>query len=81
MQTPCKPQLAPTAFELFAADRQLDTAPAVFPDSTRIYADMRTQTAFEFWNAGAASLARMLMESALETEALREKIRELAEGT
>ena len=52
--------------------------PPVFPDSTRIYADMKTQTAFEFWNAGAAHLARMLTESTIETEALRERIRKLA---
>ena len=70
--------LVPTPFELLAAECQLDIAPAVFPDKDRVYADMRTQTAFEFWNAGGANLARALTESTLETEALREKIRELA---
>jgi hypothetical protein len=71
-------RVAPTPFELFAVDRQLDTAPAVFPDSTRVYADMHTQTAFECWNAGAAQLARTLTESTLDTEALREKIQKHA---
>ena len=72
------PRLAPSPFEQFAAERQLDIAPAVFPDSTRVYADMRTQTAFECWNGGAAHLARALTESTFETEALRERIRKLA---
>jgi hypothetical protein len=71
-------KLAPTHFGEFAATRQLDTAPAVLPDSTCVYADMRTQTAFEFWNAGAAHFARVLTESTFDTPALREKIRELA---
>jgi hypothetical protein len=44
---------------------------------TRVYADMRTQTAFECGTAGA-HLARMLLESTLETPALCQKIRELA---
>jgi len=70
--------LAPTPFELFAADRGHDIARAVLPDSKRVYADRYTQELFETWNAGAAYPARMLTESTVETPALREKIRELA---
>lgn len=48
------------------------------PTDIRIYADVRTQNAFDAWQAGASSVARMLTESTVNTPALREKIRELA---
>lgn len=71
-------QLAPSPFEQFAADKGYDLTPAVSPTDLRIYADARTQEAYEIWQAGAASVARMLTESTLDTPALREKIRALA---
>jgi hypothetical protein len=38
----------------------------------------KTQEAFDAWNAGAFRFARMLMESTIEMEPFREKIRILA---
>lgn len=70
--------VAPSAFELWASANGYDTAPAVLPVADRIYADQQTQAAFDAWKAGAAATARMLTESTLDTEALREKIQELA---
>jgi hypothetical protein len=70
--------LAPSAFEVWAAREGYDIARAMSPSPNRMYADRQTQAASDAWNAGAKSLARMLTESTLETEALREKIRELA---
>jgi hypothetical protein len=70
--------LAPSAFERWAADYRLDLAPAVVPTATRVYADLATQVLFEAWSAGAASVARTLTESTLETPALRERIRAYA---
>jgi hypothetical protein len=55
-----------------------DIFPAVVPTANRTYADRQTQAAFDAWNAGVQSLARMLTESTLETQALREHIRKLA---
>ncbi len=49
-------------FAQFAIDRQYNVAPAVLPAPDRIYADRHTQEAFEIWNAGAASVARILTE-------------------
>jgi hypothetical protein len=69
---------APSPFELWAADNQYDIAPAALPAPDRVYADRETQAAFDAWNAGAQNLARMLTESTLETEWLREKILQLA---
>jgi hypothetical protein len=43
----------------------------VFPSDIRSYADRQTQAVFEAWNGGARSLAKLLTESTLETEALR----------
>ena len=43
-----------------------------------IYADRETQLVFDAFNAGARSVARMLTESTLETQAFREKLLELA---
>ncbi len=69
---------APSPFELFAADRQYDLAPAVVPAPDRVYADRQTQAAYEMWQHGAATVARMVAESTLDTPALREKILALA---
>lgn len=44
----------------------------------RVYADRETHAAFGSFNAGARSVARMVIESTLETDALREKLLELA---
>jgi len=52
--------------------------PRVSPDSLRVYADRGTQDAFDIWNAGAAHVARMVTESALEIEALRDKLKAIA---
>jgi hypothetical protein len=71
-------KIAPSAFELWAAENQYNIASAVFPVADCVYADRHTQAAFDAWNAGAASGSRMLTESTLETEAFREKIRQLA---
>jgi hypothetical protein len=65
-------------FEDWAKDHGYNTAPAVLPAANRVYADRDTQAAFDAWNAGAASVARMITESTLETEALREKLLKLA---
>lgn len=73
--------LVSTPFEQFATDRKYDITPAVSPCSIRIYADARTQEAYEIWRDGAASLARILTDSTLDTPALREKIRKLAESS
>ena len=67
-------RLISSPFEQTAIALGYDIAPAVSPISTRIYADLQTQTAFDMWNAGAAHVARMITESTLETEALREKL-------
>jgi hypothetical protein len=50
----------------------------VLPAQDRLYADRQTQAPFDSWTAGAESVARALTESTLETEPLRERIRELA---
>jgi site-specific recombinase len=60
-------KLAPTIFEQFASERGHDIAPAVLPAPDRVYADRQTQELFETWNAGAATLARTLMESTFES--------------
>jgi hypothetical protein len=70
--------VAPSLFEQFATDEQYNIAPAVVPAENRVYADRSTQAAFDAFNAGAASVARMFFDSTFETEAFREKMRELA---
>jgi hypothetical protein len=69
--------VAPSAFELWAYGKGYDMAPAVLPVADRIYADRQIQAAFDAWKAGSANTARMLTESTLETEALRERIHSL----
>ena len=73
------PKLRATAFEQFAVDRST-TSLAVHPSGIRVFADSRTQEILEAYRAGAASAARMFTESNLDTEALREKIRDLADS-
>jgi hypothetical protein len=70
--------LAPSPFEQWAASRGYDTARAVSPCELRSYANSHTQDAFNAWNGGEQNLARMLTESTLETEALRERIKAIA---
>ena len=70
--------LAPSPFELFAASLGYDVAPAVSPSDIRQYADKLTQEAFDAWNAGACYVAGIVTESTLETRALVERVRELA---
>jgi len=68
----------PSPFEVWAAREGYDTAPAVVPSPIRQYADRSTQEAYEAWQAGAAHVASMVMESDWETEALRDKLKALA---
>jgi hypothetical protein len=70
--------LAPSPFELWAHVNGYNTAPAVASSDLRTYADRDTQAAFEAWNAGAAHVARMVTQTTLETEALREKLLAIA---
>jgi hypothetical protein len=66
--------LAPSPFEVWAKREGYDTAPAVVPCPIRQYADRATQEAFRVWKASAANTARMVTETTLDTEALREKL-------
>jgi hypothetical protein len=68
----------PSAFERWATANQFDIAPAVLPAPDRVYADRNTQAVYEAWMAGGAHVVGMLMEATFETEAFREKMRELA---
>ena len=68
----------PSPFEVLAKSKGYDLAPAISPIPTRTYADRATQDAFDMWNAGAGYVERMVTESTIETEALREKIQALA---
>jgi|HubBroStandDraft_3_1064219.scaffolds.fasta_scaffold896657_2 hypothetical protein len=70
--------LAASPFEVWAAREGYNIAPAASPCPLRSYADSNTQKALEAWNGGAGYVARMVTESTLETEALREKIQALA---
>ena len=67
-------KLIDAPFEVWAKREGYDIAPAVSPTAIRKYADRDAQAAFDAWNAGAAGVARILTESTLETEALREKL-------
>jgi hypothetical protein len=68
----------PNTFERWVTDNLCDITTAVLPAENRVYADPQTQAAFDAWNVGAASVARVLTECAVDTPALRERIRELA---
>jgi hypothetical protein len=70
--------LISSPFEQWASDRGYDLTPAVSPSDIRQYADRDTKAAFDAWTAGAQSVARMVTESTLETEALREKLLAIA---
>ena len=70
--------LAPSPFEVWAAREGYDTAPAVVPTDIRTYADRDTQAAYEAYKAGAADTARVVTDSTLETEPLREKLLAIA---
>jgi hypothetical protein len=72
-------KLIDTPFDVWAKREGYDIAPAVSPLPARTYADRDTQAVFDAWNSGAASVARMLIESTLETDALRELIRKLTD--
>jgi hypothetical protein len=50
----------------------------VVPAENRTYADRQTQAAYEAYRAGTAEFARLITESKLETQALRDKVRALA---
>ena len=71
-------RLVSSPFEQWAHENGYNTSPAVSPAPTRVYADSQTQAAFDAWDAGAADVARMVTESTLETEALREKLLAIA---
>ncbi len=66
--------LALSPFEIWAKREGYNIAPAVLPAENRIYAERDTQAAFDAWNGCGRYFARMLTESTLETEALREKL-------
>jgi hypothetical protein len=70
--------LAQSPFDVWATREGYDTAPAEVPCPLRQYADIVTQKAFEAYQAGAADTARLVTQSTLETEALREKLKALA---
>jgi hypothetical protein len=59
--------LAPSPFEQWAASHGYDISPTVLPGAICQYVDRDTQAAFEAWNAGAQSVAKMITESTLET--------------
>lgn len=66
--------LIPTPLERFVAARGYDLTPALLPTADRVYADARTQEAYEIWTAGAQWVACMVTQSIIETEAMREKL-------
>jgi hypothetical protein len=72
-------KLISSPFDEWAPRHGYDIAPAVSPTDIRKYADRDTQAAFDAWNAGAVSVARIVTESTLETDALRERINSLTE--
>jgi hypothetical protein len=70
--------LVRSPFEQHAVSEGYNLTPAVSPIPTRIYADRRTQEAFDDFQAGARALYRMLDESTFQTPALLQNIRRLA---
>ncbi len=72
--------LAPFPFERWAKDHGYDAVPAVLPAPNRTYADRDAQAVFDAWNARGSHFARMLTESTLETEALRDRRRNSSVG-
>ena len=71
--------IAPTPFEQWASAQGYNITPAVSPCAARAYADSRTQEVFEAWSASAAHFARMITDSTIETPALIEKVRGMAD--
>jgi hypothetical protein len=69
--------LAPSPHKIGTSVNGYNTAPAVSPIATCIYANRDTK-AYEAWNAEAAHVARIVTESTLETEALREQLLAIA---
>jgi hypothetical protein len=67
--------VAPFPFQVWAVREGYDIASALLPAANRTYADRQTQAAFDAFNAGAMSVAVMVTESTIETEALRERIK------
>jgi hypothetical protein len=70
--------LVTSPFTRWAEAYGYNITPAVAQSDLRTYADRDTQAAYEAWNAGAANVARMVTESTLETEVLREKLLAIA---
>jgi len=70
--------LAPTPFDIWAEDNGYDITRAVSPCELRAYADRSTQEAFKAYKAGQREVARMVTESTIETDALRDRLLELA---
>jgi hypothetical protein len=70
--------IALSPFEVWAAREGYDAAPAVVPTDIRKYADRDTQAAYEAYKAGAADSVRMVTESTLNTEALRQELLAIA---
>ena len=62
--------LIPTAFEQWASTQQYDLARVVNPDTKRLYADLRTQDAYDAWIAGAAHIAKGIIGGIIEDEVL-----------
>jgi hypothetical protein len=73
-----KLKLAPSPFEAWEIREGYDIAPAVLPAANRTYADRQTQVVYEAYKACAADTARIVTQSTLETEALREKLTAIA---
>jgi hypothetical protein len=71
-------QIVSSPFQQWAAEQGYDLTPAKPPDEHRIYHALRTQDVYAAWRGGAAYIVRMLTESMLNTEALREKLFEFA---
>jgi len=71
------PTPAPSSFEVWAQQNSYNIAPAVCPSDIRTYADRETQTAYAAWKDGAAQTARMMTQSTLETDTLREQLQPL----
>jgi hypothetical protein len=72
-------KLIDSPFDVWAKREGCDIAPAVSPVPARTCVDRDTQAVFDAWNSGAASVARMLTESTLETDPLRELICKLTD--
>jgi hypothetical protein len=70
--------ILPTPFELWASSTATTLPPPRFPPETASMRIAARRKHMRPWQAGASSVARMLTDSTIDTEALREKIRGLA---